>query len=79
MTCDCILDVGHAFDFQILLHIASKAMIIVLLPDLTNSVGMLSTPGDFPCFSDSYCICNFFLKDRVSDRVGCMMDIPYVL
>ena len=43
--------VGHSSVFPILLQIEVRMSIIASPPAWTNSVGMLSTPADFPTFS----------------------------
>ena len=43
--------VGHSLVFQILLQLEVRMPIMASLPAWTISVGMLSTPADFPIFS----------------------------
>ena len=52
MTEDCVQGVGHFPDCQILLQILVRAMITSSPPAWTSAGGMLSTPADFPFFSD---------------------------
>ena len=44
--------VGHFSVFQILLQIEVRMSFMASPPAWTNSAGMLSTPADFPIFSD---------------------------
>ena len=44
--------VGHFSVYQILLQIEVRMSIMASPPAWTNSDGMLSTPADFPIFSD---------------------------
>ena len=44
--------VGHSPVFQILLQIEVRMSIMASASAWTNSAGMLSTPADFPIFSD---------------------------
>ena len=52
MTKDWVHGVGHSPVCQILLQIVVRAVITSSPPALTSSAGMLSTPADFPFFSD---------------------------
>ena len=51
ITRDLVHVVGHSPVFQILLQIEVRMSIMASPPAWTNSVGMLSTPADFPIFS----------------------------
>ena len=48
--------VGHSPVLQILLQISVKTFIMVSPPACTSSAGILSTPADFPFFSDTTAI-----------------------
>ena len=52
MTKDWVHGVGHSPVCQIVLHIVMRAVITSSPPAWTSSAGMLSTPADFPFFSD---------------------------
>ena len=52
MTKDCFHGVGHSPVCQILLQIVVRAVITSSPPARTSFAGMLSTPVDFPFFSD---------------------------
>ena len=52
MTKDWVHGVGHSPVCQILLQIVMSAVITFSPPAWTSSAGMLSTPADFPFFSD---------------------------
>ena len=52
MTKDWVHGVGHSPVRQILLQIVVRAVITSSPPAWTSSAGMLSTPADFPFFSD---------------------------
>ena len=52
MTKDWVHQVGHSPVCQILLQIVVRAVITSSPPAWISSAGMLSTPGDFPFFSD---------------------------
>ena len=52
MTTVCVHGVGHSPVCQILRQIAVKAVITSSPSAWTSSAGMLSTPPDFPFFSD---------------------------
>ena len=52
MTKDWVHGVGHSPVCQILSQIVVRAVITSSQPAWTNSAGMLSTPADFPFFSD---------------------------
>ena len=52
MTKDWVHGVGHSPVCQILLQIVVRAVITSSPPAWTSSAGMLSTPADFPFFSD---------------------------
>ena len=52
MTKDWVHGVGHSPVCQILLQIVVRAAITSSPPARTSSAGMLSTPADFPFFSD---------------------------
>ena len=52
MIKDWVHGVGHSPVCQIMLQIVVRAVITSSPPAWTSSVGMLSTPADFPFFSD---------------------------
>ena len=52
MASDWVHGVGHSLVCQILLQIVVRAVITSSPPAWTSSAGMLSTPADFPFFSD---------------------------
>ena len=52
MTKNWVHGVGQSPVCQILLHIVVRAVITSSPPAWTSSAGMLSTPADFPFFSD---------------------------
>ena len=52
MTKDWVNDVGHSPVCLILLQVVVRAVIASSPPAWTSSAGMLSTPADFPFFSD---------------------------
>ena len=52
MTKDWVHGVGHSPVCQILLQIVVRAVITSSPPAWTSSAGMLSTPADFPFFSN---------------------------
>ena len=52
MTKDWVRGVGHSPVCKILLQIVVRVVITSSPPVWTSSVGMLSTPADFPFFSD---------------------------
>ena len=52
MTKDWVRGVGHSPVCKILLQIVVRVVITSSPPAWTSSAGMLSTPADFPLFSD---------------------------
>ena len=52
MTKDWVHGVGHSLVCQILLQIVVRAVITSSPPAFASSAGMMSTPADFPFFSD---------------------------
>ena len=50
---DCVHGVDRSPILQILLQISVKTSIMVSLPARTSSADILSTPADFPFFSDA--------------------------
>ena len=50
ITSNWVHSFGHSFVSQIFLHITVRTVIVASPPFLSNSEGMLSTPGDFPAF-----------------------------
>ena len=72
MAKDWVHGVGHSPVCQILLQIVVRAVITSFPPAWTSSAGMLSTPADFPFFSDSYSSLHFFAKDGMVVLCVCL-------
>ena len=62
---DWVHGVGHSPVLQILLQISVKTSTMVSPPAWTSSPGILSTPADFPFFSDATAI------STSSRKIGC--------
>ena len=62
---DWVHGVGHSPVLQILLQISVRTSVMVSPPAWTSSAGILSTPADFPFFSDATAI------STSSQRIGC--------
>ena len=52
MTIDWVQRIGQSPVCQILLQTAARMLVTASPPACINSVGMLSTPADFPFFKD---------------------------
>ena len=77
MTKDWVQGVGHSQVCQILLQIVLMAVITSSPPTLTSSARMLSTPADFPFFSDCTAASTFFVKDGVVIICVCLGTVQY--